>query len=370
MSGLDKLDFLKSFEKLSDGMEDVSSNANPPSFWYSTGNYLLNKVISGKITRGIPQGRIVAFAGPSGGGKSFLATNTMVQAQKAGAVNLVIDTENALDTDFLQAIGLDTDKDFIYRSVSQIDSVISLISAFIKGYKKQYEGDYSNAPHIHITLDSLDMLVTTTEAENFVKKGIIKGDQGQRSKQFKSMLRSLVQSIKDVPFTMVITCQVYKNQDMLNGEGKYIVTDAVKFSLSQIVMLTKLKLKVDKEVTGIKMIVEGYKTRFTMPHQQARIEVPYEVGLDPYNGILPLAVEMGLLKMAGSWYTHVESGEKFQAKNARPTLEKIVEQWEKDDVNLSTEVDDAEIEAVDTEESFSKKREANLKKMKAAGIEV
>jgi len=113
---------------------------------------------------------------------------------------------------------------------------------------------------------------------------------------------------------MIVTSQVYKNQDIMNGEGAWIISDAIKFSLSQIVLLTRLKLKNlgEKEVKGIRMICEGYKTRFTKPFQKITIEVPYNTGMDPYNGLLQVAVDMEIVEQKGSWYVFGE--EKFQSK--------------------------------------------------------
>jgi len=145
--------------------------------------------------------------------------------------------------------------------------------------------------------------MTETEFGNF-EKGIQKGDQGQRNKQLKALLRGIVQGIKRPNISIVVTCQVYENQDIMNGEGRWIVSGAVKFSLSQIVLLTKLKLKDtgSREVKGIKMKVEGFKTRFTKPYQVVTIEVPYDAGMDEYNGLLAVAVEMGIVDKRGSRY--------------------------------------------------------------------
>ena len=226
---------------------------------------------------------------------------------------MVLDSENALDDDFVEKIGVDTDNNYTYVSVDTIPQVEKVVSSFLKGYKAEY-GDDPDAPQVLIVADSLDMLITETQADNF-DKGVTKGDQGQRNKQLKSMLRNFVQAIKNYNIAMVVTDQVYRNQDVMNGEGVWMVKDAVKYSLSQILMLTKLKLKDtgSRDVKGIRMKVEGYKTRFTQPFQTVTVEVPYETGMDPYNGLLEAAVGMDLVKKGGSWYTFGDH--KFQQKN-------------------------------------------------------
>jgi RecA/RadA recombinase len=227
----------------------------------------------------------------------------------------------------MQAIGVDTnpsDTTYTYVDVDTIGQCKKVASQVIKGYKKEY-GDEPDAPKLMIVIDSLDMLMTDTEMDHF-DKGVTKGDQGQRNKQLKAMLREYVQAVKRPNITMLVTSQVYKNQDILNGEGVWIVSDAVKFSLSQITLLTKLKLK-DKDtknVTGIRMKCEGYKTRFTQPFQNVTIEVPYDTGMDPYNGLLDVAVDMGVCEKKGARY--IVSGEEtsWYAKDFGPRAQDVL----------------------------------------------
>lgn len=317
-------DFLKAFQKELESIEGVGTSSVPPRYWYSTGNYVLNRIISGSFYKGVPQGRITNLAGPSGAGKSFVAANLVKSAQEAGASVLIVDSENALDDEFMGKIGVDTKRDdYLYAGVSTIHQTTAVVSAFIKGYRKDYGND-PDAPPVFILIDSLDMLITDTEQDNY-NKGVQKGDQGQKNKQLKQMLRTFVQDIKLLNVVMVVTSQVYKNQDVTNGEGLYIVADAVKFSASQIVLLTKLKLK-DKttaDIHGIRMKCEGNKTRFTKPFQTVTIEVPYETGMDPYSGLKEVAVEMGSVIKKGSYWVIAPTGEQKYEKDF------TVEDWER-----------------------------------------
>ena len=306
------MDFLK---KVTSDLEKAGMHvgaSEPPRYWFSTGNYVLNKIISGSFLKGVPQGRLISFTGPSGSGKSFLACNAMREAQQDGAHIVVLDSENALDDDFVRSIGVDPSDNYTYIPVDTIPQVKKVVSSVIKGYKKEY-GDDPDAPKLLFVIDSLDMLMTETESDNF-DKGVTKGDQGQRNKQLKAMLREFVQAIKRPNLSMIVTSQVYKNQDPTNGEGVWIVSDAVRFSLSQIVLLTKLRLR-DKETRvthGIRMKCEGFKTRFTQPYQNVTIEVPYEEGMDAYNGLIDVAINMGIVIQKGAWCQFNEN--KWQKK--------------------------------------------------------
>lgn len=348
---------VKDLEKA--GIEAGSSE--PPRYWFSTGNYVVNRIISGSFHRGIPQGRVTGLAGPSGAGKSFLAANAIKTAQAEGAYVVVLDSENALDDEFVAAVGADPTKDYKYYDVDTIPQAKKVVSAFVSGYNKEYGGDHE-APRILIVIDSLDMLETETEAEN-TAKGVTKGDQGQRNKQLKAMLRGFVQTIKRSNISIVVTSQVYENQDVMNGEGKWIVSGGVKFALSQIVLLNKLKLKEtgSREVKGIRMKVEGYKTRFTKPYQVVTIEVPYDEGMDPYNGLLEVGVEMGLVTKRGARYSLTGEEKTWYGKDFGQYAEQILAAAEGNrEKFLEGFIEEDEEEAgPDNKDSVKKQRKAN-----------
>ena len=311
------MNFLKDFEKEIDKIEGISGVSLPPANWASFGNYVLNKIMSGLFNRGTPQGRITAIAGPSGAGKSFLVGNLIKNAQDAGYYILVCDSENALDNDYITKIGVDINNGYNYKDVSAISHVNKIVSKFIKGYTAEHgSAPVNEQPPVLIVIDSLDMLATDTELENFAK-GDQKGDQGQRAKQHKAMLRNFVAGIKHLNIQIVVTHQVYRcTQDqILAGEGLWKVGDAIRYACSQILLVTKLKLKEDSEITGVRMKCEGFKTRFCKPFQTVTIEVPYTTGMDPNSGLIEAMEGAGIIKRSGSWYNIVGSDVKFQAKN-------------------------------------------------------
>ena len=210
------------------------------------------------------------------------------------------------------------------------------------------------------------MLITETEQDHY-EKGVQKGDQGQKNKQLKQMLRTFVQDIKRLNVTMVVTSQVYKNQDVLNGEGLWIISDAVKYSASQIVLLSKLKLKdkTDNAVSGIRMKAEGNKTRFTKPFQTVVVEVPYETGMDPYSGLLETAIELGVVEKKGSRYSIVGEADSWYSKDIATFAEKILLSCEAKTnaflkANPDAEVDEDDLAA--SEEGLSKKKSKKFSK--------
>jgi recombination protein RecA len=295
------LSFLKDFKKTAEKLESVSVGISKPSHWYSTGNYGLNRVACGSYLRGLPESRIILFAGPSGGGKSFLASNLLKQAQDDGAFILVLDSENALDIEFLGKIGVDTSDEskFLKMDVGTIEDVNKIMSSFFKGYVAEH-GKGKDGPKIVILLDSIAMLSTETETDNY-EKGIIKGDQGQRAKRTKAMMRMICSKIAQLPITVIATDHVYP-QDIMEGDGKWAVTNSTKFAASIILICERLKLKEGEKVVGVKMKVHSYKSRFTKIGNKIELEIPYDKGMSDITGLWDVLLEDGIVtKCFGGW---------------------------------------------------------------------
>ena len=66
------MDFLKGVTKDLEKAGIDMGASQPPRYWFSTGNHVLNKIISGSFMKGIPQGRITALVGPAASGKTLL----------------------------------------------------------------------------------------------------------------------------------------------------------------------------------------------------------------------------------------------------------------------------------------------------------
>ena len=167
--------FRKDITKSIDGL---SIGFNDPTDWISTGSYALNYLVSGDFHKGVPMGKVTVFAGESGAGKSYFASANIVKAaQDQGIFVVLIDSENALDESWLQALNVDTDESKLLKlSMSMIDDVAKTISTFMKDYKAMAEED---RPKVLFVIDSLGMLLTPTDVDQF-DKGDMKGDMGRK----------------------------------------------------------------------------------------------------------------------------------------------------------------------------------------------
>jgi RecA/RadA recombinase len=168
------------------------------------------------------------------------------------------------------------------------------------------------------------MLISNAESEKF-EKGVQTSDMGTRTRLFKHLLRTVVNRIARTNMTMLVTHQVYLNQDVTNGHGEFIVNNAVRYSASQIAVFKPLKLKEGAEIKGIRIKAESYKSRFAQPGIKVEIEVPWETGMDPFSGTLDMLLDMGVITQGGAWYSATigEETRKFQRKQ----LDEQLFQW-------------------------------------------
>lgn len=155
-------------------------------------------------------------------GKSFICSgNLAYHAQQMGCQVILFDSENALDKSWLEALDVSTEPEDLLRiQVSMIDDVAKTISDFIKAYKSSY-GDlpYDEQPKLLFVIDSLGMLLTPTDVDQF-QKGDMKGDLGRKAKSLTSLVRNTVNQIAPHPIGVVATNHTYASQDMFDPDDK------------------------------------------------------------------------------------------------------------------------------------------------------
>jgi RecA/RadA recombinase len=293
--------FRKSITKSIDG---ISVGFNDPTDWISTNNYALNYLISGDFNKGIPMGKVTVFAGESGAGKSFICSGNLVKnAQEQGIYVILIDTENALDEAWLHALGVDTNENKLLKlNMAMIDDVAKMITEFVKEYKTLPE---DQRPKVLIVLDSLGMLLTPTDVNQF-EAGDLKGDMGRKPKALTALVRNCVNMFGSLNIGLVATNHTYASQDMFDPDDKISGGQGFIYASSIVVAMRKLKLKEDEdgnkisEVKGIRAACKIMKTRYAKPFESVQVKIPYESGMNPYSGLVDMFEGKGLLQKEGN----------------------------------------------------------------------
>jgi RecA/RadA recombinase len=342
-------DVSKFRKEITKSIDGLSIGFNDPTDWISTGNYALNYLISGDFNRGIPLGKVTVFAGDSGAGKSYICSGNIVKnAQEQGIFVVLIDSENALDEDWLKALGVDTGESKLLKlSMAMIDDVAKTISTFMSDYKALPEGE---RPKVMFVIDSLGMLLTPTDVNQF-DAGEMKGDLGRKPKALTALVRNCVNMFGSYNVGLVCTNHTYASQDMFDPDDKISGGQGFIYASSIVVAMKKMKLKEDEDgnkvsdVNGIRAGCKVMKTRYAKPFEGVQVKIPYTTGMSPYSGLVDLIEKKELLKREGNSLVFTTSeGEiikKFRKaweKNDDGCLDKVMTDFK----NIKTEVSTAD----------------------------
>jgi hypothetical protein len=190
--------------------------------------------------------------------------------------------------------------------MSMIDDVAKTISNFMKEYKSDYgDKDPEERPKVLFVLDSLGMMMTPTDVDQF-EKGDMKGDLGRKPKALTALVRNCVNMFGSYNVGLVATNHTYASQDMFDPDDKISGGQGFIYASSIVVAMKKLKLKEDEDgnkvtdVRGIRSACKVMKTRFAKPFEGVQVKIPYETGMNPYSGLLDLFEKKGLITQSGN----------------------------------------------------------------------
>jgi len=346
-------DVSKFRKEITKSIDGLSIGFNDPTDWISTGNFALNYLISGDFNRGIPLGKVTVFAGDSGAGKSYICSGNIVKhAQEQGIFVVLVDSENALDEDWLKALGVDTSESKLLKlSMAMIDDVAKTISTFMSDYKALPETD---RPKVLFVIDSLGMLLTPTDINQF-DAGDLKGDLGRKPKALTALVRNCVNMFGAYNVGLVATNHTYASQDMFDPDDKISGGQGFIYASSIVVAMKKLKLKEDEDgnkvsdVNGIRAACKIMKTRYAKPFEGVQVKIPYTTGMSPYSGMVDLIEKKEMLKREGNSLVFTTSeGEvikKFRKaweKNDDGCLDKVMEDFKNQKEEVTTVEEDTE----------------------------
>lgn len=333
-----------------------------PITWIDTGNYALNKMISGDFHKGVPLGAVTVLAGESGSGKSYIASGNLVKnAQAMGVTPIILDSEGALYEEWVKKLGVGVDPDTIFKApVSLIDDCAALIDEVMKQYRADNFGKpREEMQRVLFVIDSLGFLQTPTEIEQFSKHDM-KGDMGRKPRQLKALVSNCIRLFTGWEVGLVATNHTYKSQnqyepdDVISGGAGFI------FAAGVVVSMNKAKLTEEvgegkqkkKRVTGITATLKCVKTRFSKPFEQVKVEIPYDTGMDPYSGVFEMLKANGAIVQSGSWYTATYAdGSTFkkQGDNFPPeVLDRLMDEWKEDDREVGVDETPSDAEDADT----------------------
>jgi len=244
---------------------------------------------------GMPRGRIIEIYGAESSGKTTLALHVIAEAQKKGGTCAFVDAEHAMDPDYAKRVGVDVD-DLLISQPDSGEQALQIVETLVKSEKIDV-----------IVVDSVAALTPRVEIEGEI------GDQhmGLQARLMSQACRKL-SSIMSKTNTMVIFLnQTRMKIGMVFGNPETTPGGlALKFYASVRVNLARTaQIKSGDEIIGNRVKAKIVKNKVAAPFKTAEFDIYYNEGISKSGDALRVAVDRGLIKQSGSYFTY--NGEKM-----------------------------------------------------------
>ena len=239
---------------------------------------------------GLPRGRVIEVYGPESSGKTTVALHAVANAQRNGGIAAFIDAEHALDPDYAQALGVDTDA----LLVSQPDTgeqALEIADMLIR----------SGALDI-IVIDSVAALVPRAEIEGEMGDSHV----GLQARLMSQALRKITGILNNSGTTAIFINQLREKIGVMFGSPETTTGGrALKFYSSVRLDVRRIEsLKDGTDVVGNRTRVKVVKNKVAAPFKQAEFDIMYGKGISREGSLIDVGVEQSIVRKSGAWYTY------------------------------------------------------------------
>lgn len=294
---------LKDIRKVTDSSSFKNSQYAKIDHYISTGDYGLNRIISGDIYKGIPAGKVVIIAGSSQTGKTYLVAGIAANALNIEHYDVVFyfDSEGgALEQMFLSR-KCDTNK-IEHILVDDVeDAHVKILSTYAKinEYKKEH-------PEFRalMLLDSLGALVDKKTVNDVIVKDKVVSDMGSRARACNKFIKSLTIPALRSNTSIVITNHIYddpsamyasKIKNQSGGKGTEYMS-RITLQCTKLYEKTE-ESKEDEKNFYAAAILKFFTIKNSMvkPFYETEMYLSFSKGPSKYFGLLKPAIEYGFV---------------------------------------------------------------------------
>ncbi len=262
---------------------------------------------------GVPRGRVTEIYGPESSGKTTLCLHVIAEAQKMGGLAAFIDAEHALDVNYAKRLGVDT-ANLLLSQPDFGEQALEITDTLVR----------SNALDI-IVIDSVAALVPRSEIE---------GEMGDatmavQARLMSQALRKLTGAISKSKTAVVFINQLRSKIGVMFGNPETTTGgNALKFYASLRMDIRRIAaIKDGTDVVGNRTRVKIVKSKVAPPFKEVEFDILYNEGISKSGDLLDFAVNLGLIKKSGAWFTYGE--DRFQGREQfRQKLLEMPEMYE------------------------------------------
>ncbi|QQS34638.1 MAG: recombinase RecA [Ignavibacteriales bacterium] len=248
---------------------------------------------------GVPRGRVTEIYGPESSGKTTLCLHIIAEAQKTGGLAAFIDAEHALDVQYAKKLGVDT-ANLLLSQPDFGEQALEITDTLVR----------SNALDI-IVIDSVAALVPRSEIE---------GEMGDatmavQARLMSQALRKLTGAISKSKTAVIFINQLRSKIGVMFGNPETTTGgNALKFYASLRMDIRRIAaIKDGNDVVGNRTKVKIVKSKVAPPFKEVEFDILYNEGISKTGDLLDLAVNFGIVKKGGAWFTYEE--DRFQGRD-------------------------------------------------------
>ena len=264
---------------------------------------------------GLPKGRIVEIFGPESGGKTTVTLHAIAEAQKRGGIAAFVDVEHALDPVYAKALGVDIDQ-LIVSQPDTGEQALDIMEALVR----------SGAIDI-IVLDSVAAMVTKAEIDGEMGDSFV----GVQARLMSAAMKKLTAVISKSNTVAIFINQLREKIGVMFGNPETTPGGrALKFYASVRIEVRKGEpIKEGADTIGNRTKCKVIKNKVAPPFKSCEFDMIFGHGISRTGEILDYAVELGLVKKSGAWFSYNdmrigqgrENAKKFIEENADITKE-------------------------------------------------